>query len=197
MSSTPSMMDLHQHPLLSSLAPESKQEFVAATSIIRFPRCAYLFQPGQILLDGYFMLQGAVRQYYLYDGKEIVTRLALEGEMCSTFYSFISGKPTFEYAEAVEDVVVAAIARRDIERLCAQYIDIANIERRITETYLIQEQERSLMLQFHSAQERYQDLLKTRSDIFLRFPVGSIASYLGMSQETLSRLRTKKIGKRI
>ncbi len=63
--------------------------------------------------------------------------------------------------------------------------------------YLIQEQDRALMLQFHSAQERYQDLLETRPGIFLRFPVGSIASYLGMTQETLSRLRTKKTAKRI
>lgn len=188
---------LQKISLLDILTPESKQEFLAAISIIRFSRYQYLFQPGQTLLQGYFILQGATRQYYLCDGKEIVTRLSVEGEMCGTFYSFISGKPTFEYAEAVEDVVVAAIARYDIERLCAQYIDIANLERKITEMYLIQEQDRALMLQFHSAQERYQDLLETRPDIFLRFSVGSIASYLGMTQETLSRLRTKKIVRRI
>ncbi len=118
---------------LDVLTPESRQEFLAAISIIRFSRYQHLFQPGQTLLQGYFILQGATRQYYLCEGKEIVTRLSVEGEMCGTFYSFISGKPTFEYAEAVEDVVVAAIARHDIERLCAEYIDIANLERRITE----------------------------------------------------------------
>jgi CRP-like cAMP-binding protein len=83
-----------------------------------------------------------------------------------------------------------------MERLCAKFIDIANLERKITEQYLIQEHERALSLQFHSAQERFEHLVELRSDVFLRFSVGTIASYLGMSQETLSRLRTKNISRK-
>jgi CRP-like cAMP-binding protein len=191
-----SINDLQHFPLLQVLSEDSKQEFLGSLSLAHYPRYEYLFQPGQTVRYGYFVLKGAVRQYYLDDGKEVVTRLIMENDLCTSFYSFISEKPTFEYGEVIEDVELAVISRHDMERLCGKFIDIANFERKITEQYLIQEQERSLSLQFHSAQDRYEHLVELRSDVFLRFSVGTIASYLGMSQETLSRLRTKNISRK-
>jgi CRP-like cAMP-binding protein len=194
--STYTITDLQHLPLLQVLSDDGKIEFLNALSLAHYPRYDYLFQPGQTVRYGYFVLKGAVRQYYLDDGKEVVTRLILENDMCTSFYSFISEKATFEYAEVIENIEVAVISRYDMERLCAKFIDIANLERKITEQYLIQEHERALSLQFHSAQDRYEHLVELRSDVFLRFSVGTIASYLGMSQETLSRLRTKNISKK-
>jgi len=182
-------------PILQPLTTKSREDFVQALSLQHFSRHDFLFQPGQIARYGYFVLNGAVRQYYLAEGKEIVTRLILEGDTATAFYSFFSQKPSYEYAEAVEDTELVGISRQDMEALCAKHIDIANFERKITEQYLVQEHERALSLQFQTAQERYEQLLNIHPDVFLRFSVGSIASYLGMSQETLSRLRTKKCGK--
>jgi CRP-like cAMP-binding protein len=139
------------------------------------------------------VLKGAIRQYYLADGKEVVTRLIVEGGFATAFYSFLSQQPSYEYGEVVEDAELVSVAHKDIEALCAKHIDIANFERKVTEQYLIQEHERALSLQFQSVQERYEHVLRLRPDVFLRFSVGTIASYLGMSQETLSRLRKKKI----
>ncbi len=185
--------DLQHLPLLQVLSPETRQLFLSAVALAQYPRYDYFFQPGQTVKYGYFILKGAVRQYYLDDGKEVVTRLLLEGDVCTAFYSFLSEKPCYEYGEATEDVVAAAVSRHDIERLCGQSLEIANFERKVTEQYLIHEHERAISLQFQSVQERYEQLMKSRPDVFLRFSLGSIASYLGMSQETLSRLRAKKI----
>ena len=120
-------------------------------------------------------------------------RLLLEGDLCTVFYSFLLEKPCYEYGELVEDSVLVVLSHHDVERLCSQHLEIANFERKITEQYLIQEHERAISLQFQSVQERYEHLMQSRPDVFLRFSLGSIASYLGMSQETLSRLRAKKI----
>lgn len=185
--------DLQHLPLLQVLSPETRLSFLGAVSLSQYPRYEYLFQPGQTVKYGYFILQGAVRQYYLQDGKEVVTRLLLEGDLCTAFYSFLSEKPCYEYGELVEDSVLAVLSHHDVERLCSQHLEIANFERKITEQYLIQEHERAISLQFQSVQERYEHLMQSRPDVFLRFSLGSIASYLGMSQETLSRLRAKKI----
>jgi CRP-like cAMP-binding protein len=192
--STYTPTDVQHIPLLHALSESSRQEFLDALVLAHYPRYEYLFQPGRTVRYGYFILRGAVRQYHLDDGKEIVTRLLVEHDVCTSFYSFISEEPCHEYGEVIEDADVAVLSRHDMERLCAKSIDIANLERKITEQYLIQEHERAASLQFHSVQERYALLMQSRPDVFLRFSLGTIASYLGMSQESLSRLRAKKIG---
>jgi CRP-like cAMP-binding protein len=182
-----------QLPFLQILSSASKDAFVRAVQRVRFPRNHTIVEPGQIARHAYFVMKGAIRQFTLADGKEVVTRLITEGGFSTALYSFISGKPSFEYCQTLEEVEAISLSRQDMERLCADHIDIANLERKITEQYLIQEQERALSLQFLSAQERYEQLFRLDSTILLRFPLGTIASYLGMSQETLSRLRAKTI----
>lgn len=180
-------------PFFHILAPASREAFLQSVQMVRFPRNHFIFQPEQIARHAYFVLKGAIRQFTLADGKEVVTRLVIEGGFSTAFYSFISQKPCFEYCQTLEEVEAISLSRQEVERLCAEHIDIANLERKITEQYLIQEQERALSLQFLSAQERYEQLFKQDASILLRFPLGTIASYLGMSQETLSRLRAKNI----
>jgi CRP/FNR family transcriptional regulator, anaerobic regulatory protein len=185
------MTDLIHLPFIQPLSQTSKEAFVRAVSIVRYPRHHVLFKPEQTTPNAYFVLRGAIRQYYLADGKEVVTRLVLEHGIAGSFYSFLSQKPGMEFGVAVEDVELAIMSYQAMERLCGKFIDIANLERKITEQYLIQEHERALALQYASAQERYAHLMHTQPDVFLRFPLGSVASFLGMSQETLSRLRAK------
>ncbi len=182
-----------QLPFFQTLSPASREAFLGAVQRVRFPRNHFIFQPEQIARYAYFVLKGAIRQFTLSDGKEVVTRLVIEGGFSTAFYSFISQKPCFEYCQTLEEVEAISLSRQEMERLCTEHIDIANLERKITEQYLIQEQERTLSLQFLSAQERYEQLFKQDASILLRFPLGTIASYLGMSQETLSRLRAKNI----
>lgn len=182
-------------PILQPLSSESRQDFVQALSLQHFSRHDFLFQPGQIANYSYLILTGAVRQYYLSEGKEIVTRLILEGGIVKVFSSFFSQKPNYEYVEAVEDTAIVGISHQGMESLCAKHIDIANFRSKIAEQYLMEEHERALSLQFQSAQHQYESLLNRHPNIFLRFSVSTIASYLGMSQETLSRLRTKKLVK--
>jgi CRP/FNR family transcriptional regulator, anaerobic regulatory protein len=187
------MTDLIQLPIIQPLSQPSKEAFVAAVSVVRHPRHHVLFQPEHITPNAYFVLRGAIRQYYLADGKEVVTRLVLEHGIAGSIYSFLSQKAGYEYGEAVEDVELAVMPYQAMERLCGQFIDIANMERKITEQYLVHEHERALALQYASAQERYTHLMRAQPNVFLRFPLGSIASFLGMSQETLSRLRAKNV----
>jgi CRP/FNR family transcriptional regulator, anaerobic regulatory protein len=178
---------------LHPLSPESKAAFQHAMTITQYPRNHYLFQPEQTAHHAYFVLHGAVRQFYLLDGKEIVTRLVAENDICVSLYSFVSGKPGFEYGETLEDTTLAAISRAEMERLCWHSIEIANLERTITEQYLVREHERTISLQCASAQERYEQFFQHNPHLMLRLPLGTIASYLGMSQETMSRLRAKNI----
>lgn len=188
------MTDLSSLPLLQNLAQASRENFIQSVVFRQYKRHDFLFQPGHVVEYGYFVLKGAVRQYYLADGKEIVTRLIFEGDVATAFYSFLSQKQGYEYGEVVEDAEIVGISRQSMEMLCAKHIDIANFERKIVEEYLIREHERAIALQFFTAHERYEHFLAQHPDAFLRFSVGTIASYLGMSQETLSRLRAKRLG---
>ncbi|MGD1840688.1 MAG: Crp/Fnr family transcriptional regulator [Thermonemataceae bacterium] len=151
-----------------------------------------LLQPGQHISTLYFVQKGALKQYYVKEGKEVVFRLITSQAFCTSAYALITHQPTSDFIEAVEDTDLLAI---DYPKLCQLYkkdIRLANLGREITEHYFILEQERVMSLNFKKPIERYQALLEKHPNYFETFNLGTIASYLGMTQETLSRVRGKR-----
>lgn len=166
---------------------------IEAVSCLRtFVRKQLLVRPGAIARHLYYIKHGAVRQYYLREEREIVFRLGIEHEFCAASHSLITGLPAFDIIEAVEETQVLEI---NYPALCALYqtnIQLANFARQLTEQYFVQEQERTLSLTRNSPRQRYQDFLTHQAAYLPRFSLGTIASYLGMSQETLSRIRSRR-----
>lgn len=139
----------------------------------------------------FFIEKGLLRGYYFDEDKEITNWFAAEKEFATCFYSFIVKKPSFEFVQALEDCVLTEISYTSLQNLYSRFPETERIGRIITENYYIKLEERILSLQFKTAKERYQKLQSSKAHLLQRASLGQIASYLGISQETLSRIRSE------
>ena len=139
----------------------------------------------------YFLEKGALRGYYTPDGKEITHWFAFEQDFVTSFHSFSTGQPAVETIQLIEGSVLWAISKDSLTGLLNNYHEIERLLRIAYEKYYIRLEERFVNAQFKTAAERYQNMLAESPHIIERVPLGHIASYLGISQETLSRVRTR------
>lgn len=139
----------------------------------------------------YFIEKGILRGYYFEEDKEISHWFAEENEFATSFYAFITQNPTFEYIQCLEDTELLTISFNSLQKLYDQFPETERIGRVITENYYIKLEERLLNIHFKTAKERYQTLLEKKPNLLQRASLGQIASYLGITQETLSRIRSE------
>lgn len=153
------------------------------------PKGEYLVTEGKVCRHLYFLEQGALRGYYNLEGKEITHWFAFAHDFVTSFYSFITQQAAVENIQLLEGSILWAITKDNLTRLLNEYHDIERLVRIAYEKYYIRLEHRFVNAQFKTATERYQELLVEAPHIIERVPLGAIASYLGISQETLSRIR--------
>ncbi len=154
-----------------------------------YPKRHQVVRSGQYCEHLYYVKQGALKQYYIHEGREIVFRLLIEGDFCGSAYALLTGESAFEYIETVEACVLVSINYPELQAAYQTDLGLCNIGRQLTESYFVAEQQRAISLHFKTPQDRYIDFLAKKPAYANRFNLGTIASYLGMTQETLSRLR--------
>jgi len=138
----------------------------------------------------YWILKGLVRQYYFKNGKELTEYMATENTIMMSIESLFMEKPSMQVIQALEPTVVYLLPKKELEAVAMRSVNIQILYRKILEESLIISQQRADMLRFESAQDRYQKLVKNSPQLVLRAPLVYIASYLQMTPETLSRVRT-------
>ena len=116
----------------------------------------------------------------------------MDGAFVTSFSSFISQTPSVETIELLEDSILYAIHYDDLQHLYKTYPIMEHIGRLIAEYHYNSLAMKSYRLKFSNSAERYEALFNTKIEIIRRTPIGIIASYLGMSIETLSRIRSKQ-----
>jgi len=172
------------------IGDELKSAIVKNSSIIQINRKTTLLSAGESSNTIYFIVAGAARVYYLdKDGKQTNTWFLFENELLISVYSFFTGQPSFEYIETLEDATLIAVKREKLDELYLKYMDFNFIGRKLTEYYYIRNEMQANDLRILSARARYEELLRRSPQLFQRVSLGHIASYLGISQETLSRIR--------
>jgi len=139
----------------------------------------------------YFLQQGCLRGFYNLEGKEITHWFGFENDFVTSFHSFTTQQPAIENIQLMEGAVLWAISKDTLTRLLNEYRDIERLVRIAYEKYYIRLEERFVNAQFRTATERYEALLLRAPHIVERVSLGYIASYLGISQETLSRIRSR------
>jgi CRP-like cAMP-binding protein len=149
-----------------------------------------LVSEGKICRHLYFLEKGALRGYYNSDGKEITHWFAFENDFVTSFHSFITGEAAVENIQLLEGSILWGISKETVTGLLNRFHEIERLMRIAYEKYYIRLEERFVNSHFKTAKERYQDLLQQSPHILERVPLGHIASYLGISQETLSRIRS-------
>jgi CRP-like cAMP-binding protein len=155
------------------------------------PKNEFLITEGKICRHLYFLEQGCLRGYYNLEEKEITYWFGFENDFVTSFHSFITQQPAVENIQLIEGCILWAISKDALTRLLNQYHEIEKLLRIAYEKYYIRLEERFVNAQFRTATERYQNLLLQTPHIIDRVSLGYIASYLGISQETLSRVRSR------
>jgi CRP-like cAMP-binding protein len=160
-----------------------------------YPKNYFLLKPGKPCKHIWFMTQGAVRYFYTNDqGKETNTWFSLDTQIITDAPSLVNQTPSQESIQLMEDSELYSIEYANIQTLLQNHHSFALWYIRLVELhYISQIEDRIADLQFLDAKERYQKLLNLCPDITNRISLGNIASYLNITQETLSRIRAGKM----
>lgn len=183
---------LTQLEAIRPLSDALREAILANLKREEFPRKHQLLTPGGRADRLYFIEKGVARGYYFRDDRDVTAWLMKEGDFVISIVSFITRQPAQETIELLEASVVWSIHHAALQRLYLQFPEFNFIGRVITEAYYVRSETRTQQLRWQSAEERYRALQASFPDIFNRVPLRHIASHLGISPETLSRLRAKK-----
>jgi CRP-like cAMP-binding protein len=154
------------------------------------PKGTILLRANRIEKSIYFIKKGIVRAYAHQNDHEITFWFGKEGEAVISMNSYIANKAGYEDIELLEECALYRLKREAIHSLFEQDIHIANWGRKFAEQELIRTEARLISRQFSTASERYQELLRSNPDLLHRVQLGHIASYLGITQVSLSRIRS-------
>ena len=157
---------------------------------MKFAKGERVLNEGDTCQYIYWIVKGLVRQYYFKNGKELTEYMATENTIMMSIESLLLEKPSMQVIQALEPTLIYAMPKNELEAVAMRSVNIQILYRKILEESLIISQQRADMLRFESAQDRYQKLVKSSPQLVLRAPLVYIASYLQMTPETLSRVRT-------
>lgn len=176
------------------IAPDEKSLITTKFEFRRLRRRQYLLQEGEVCKQMGFVLKGAARMYSVDNkGHEHTLRLGIEGWWLGDYESYILQQPTKFFVEVLEDTNLLMATRESIEELASAVPAIAEMIRAVDKGTVIATQQRIHAAISLTAEERFEALAKTHPAFLQRFPQSMIASYLGITAETLSRVRKKMV----
>lgn len=177
---------------ISPLSPESGNAFINTWKYWPVPKDHFLLREHSVSDYIYFIQKGVARIYYYKNGKEITEWIALDQQFFLSITSFFERTPSHLIIQTLEPSEVYGIHHNDLMALADQYHDIEKLLRKMVTRSLILSQVRMDSIQFETAQQRYEGLVKNMPNILQRVPLSYIASFLGVTLETLSRIRSQK-----
>ncbi|UTW65317.1 Crp/Fnr family transcriptional regulator [bacterium SCSIO 12643] len=162
-----------------------------------YAKGAYIFTEGNVSDEIYFVSKGCVRLFYNVDGIEKTAFFYTEGQFICAGESYTYNVPAVENYQAIEPTELLVFTKSKTELLLQEVPKFEVIARIATENELITSQKMIASFVTKSAEQRYIDLLNNQGDLFLRVPQQYIASFLGVSPETLSRIKSRVFKKRL
>ena len=149
----------------------------------------HFLREGEVCRSVGFIKQGYIRLYYLLEGEDITKDFNFEGDFCGSNASLTTQAPSRFNIVAMEDLLMDEISRSDLYHLYDKYKSFERLGRLVMEKMFDRKEQRESAFLQDDAEKRYRDLLKNKPQIAQRVPLKYIASYLGVSAETVSRLR--------
>lgn len=174
---------------LGSLSEQARKEFEQIIAFESISKNTELLQIGKRAHSMFYIKTGLARAYYIHDGKDVTDYFAIDGQFIGAVPSLITGQPSLKGIQLIEESEVYFFNVADFEKLCAAHHDLEHVARLISNFALLQEQERIESLRFFSMKERYELLERKYPGIMNRCPLHYIASYLGTTQVSISRIR--------
>lgn len=185
---------MHLEDILNNIYPlpddsvSSLKKYARETAL---PKGHILLNAGKVENMVYLIKHGIVRAYAERDGNDATFWFGREGEAVLSMRSYVENQPGYESIELLEDCELYEIRAEDLQSLYLEDIHIANWGRKFAEQELVKTETRLISRQFQTATERYQELLADNPGLLQRVQLGHIASYLGITQVSLSRIRAE------
>lgn len=173
------------------IPPEAMKAVTARLKMHEYNKKDLLARSGEVCNRWFFIGEGLVRVFYERNGEEITELLAPEGWAYTPFESYYGGRTCKANIEALEPCVVFTLDKEDLTELFKDYPQLAIITSAILKRFLMYTQHRVDSLLFETAEEKYEKLLSDIPKVLLRAPSIYVASFLGITPETLSRVRAK------
>lgn len=180
---------------LAKIAPVSNEvikELDKNTFPLMIPKGKLLMKPGSVANHLYLIVKGVMQGYIKENGKPITTWINAENEIIGSIRTLGTNNLCEEYLQALEQTHLVAIPLDFTEYIFNNYPATNVIGRRLWEYNYRCSEERAYICRISSAEKKYKRFLETKPDLTNRISLKYIASYLGMTQETLSRVRSKK-----
>ena len=160
---------------------------------MHFSKGQMILKEGEVCKHIYYIEHGLIRQFYFKKCKQITEHLGVDRSIFMCIESLFREEPTSLQVEAIEPTMVYAIPKLRLEQVALHNVNIQILYRKILEESLIISQVHADLVRFETAQDRYKRLCKLSPQVILRTPLVYIASYLQMTPETLSRVRSSTL----
>lgn len=174
------------------LSPVLKDAIAERMQPITFKKGELVHNADMICRESYFIQKGIMRTYFLKDGKEITEYFVSENEWINSPRSMIQQKLDIYYIDVLEDTTAFKLKMQHLGYLFDNFPEMERYSRLSMGSLFGHFIERITSLRFTTAKEKYDHFLSVYADIYPRLPLGMVASYLGITQETLSRIRAEK-----
>lgn len=156
---------------------------------VAFPKGYHLIEADRLEKDIYFLNKGIASAYIHRNGKKITFWIGREGSTIISLRSYVSNQKGYETVELMEDSELYLLKRDDLYMLFNEDIHIANWGRKFAELEFLHTEERLIPALYTKATERYLSLLRNDPELLQRIPLETLASYLGITPVSLSRIR--------
>jgi CRP-like cAMP-binding protein len=168
------------------------EEFLSRFKSVKYDRNDYFIRQGQVSRFVGFIVKGCLMCTYNSDGKEFIDEFSMENEFITDYGSFIRGTPADKDVICLEDSELLILGYQSLQELYDMSPVFERAGRLIAEMLFINWQQRVKSLLLDDAETRYRKLIENRPELTQRVPQYLVAQYLGISQETLSRIRKRK-----
>lgn len=182
---------VHFFDLVHPVSPDAGKFLLNNTSYISIKKGKFLRSPIDDTQVLYFIVKGLIRGFIKDEGKEITTWINEESNIVGSIRSLGLDDDTGEYLQALEDALLIKISRESLDHLYDNFYEANIIGRKILENYYRDAEERAYLCRLPTAEKRYRRFATTRPSLIGRVSLKYLASYLGMKEETLCRVRAK------
>jgi CRP-like cAMP-binding protein len=171
------------------LTKEAEESIREISKIVSLKKNDELQPIGHTCKTIYFINNGIARIHYFKGGNDITESFAFKNEVIARIESLFTGKPSRKAIQILEDAEIVAIDATKLFQLYDRFPAVERLFRKIFEQSYVDLVNRIEGIQFHSAEERYRALINDEPEVLKKIPLKYIASYLGITQVSLSRIR--------
>lgn len=178
------------------LKDDEIETIVKHTVIKEFKKGTILLKEGSICKECYAVIRGCVREYYIKKGLDMTTAFFTEGQSVNSFSSYTNQVPSKHFLECSEDSLLTVGNQSLVDQMCERIPRLTEFIKNEVEKDAGELQERMASFMTSTPEERFTDLIKNNPGLMNRVPQHQIASYLGVTPESLSRIKKRAYQKK-